>query len=120
MFYTLLKQNYAPKVRNALGLTPYYGQGKKETNQAGTHFSCGLLAGFLASAITHPADVLKTKMQIHPEVYHSIAESFLKILADSGPKGFMNGFAPRMLRRALMSAFAWTIYEEMMRKMGLK
>ena len=120
MFYTLLKQNYAPKVRNALGLTLEYGQGKKEANQAGTHFSCGLLAGFLASLITHPADVLKTKMQIHPEVYHSIAATFRKVLADSGPKGFMNGFAPRMLRRALMSAFAWTIYEEMMRKMGLK
>ena len=120
MFYTLLKQNYAPNVRNAFSLALGYGHGKNQANQAGTHFSCGILAGFLASLITHPADVLKTKMQIHPEVYHSIAASFRKVLTDSGPKGFMNGFAPRMLRRALMSAFAWTLYEEMMRNMGLK
>jgi len=79
-----------------------------------------MLAGFLSSLVTHPADVVKTKMQIQPEVYRSIFLASSKIMADAGPRGFMIGFAPRMLRRALMSAFAWTIYEEIMRKMGLK
>lgn len=121
MFYTQLKQNVVPTCRNALGLTYNFEEGNnKGVIQAATHFSCGMLAGFMSSLVTHPADVVKTKMQIQPEVYRSIVQASRKILVDAGPRGFLIGFAPRMLRRALMSAFAWTIYEEIMRKMGLK
>ena len=28
-----------------------------------THFFCGIVAGFLASGITHPADVIKTRLE---------------------------------------------------------
>jgi len=119
MFYTQLKQNFVPTCRNALGLSHDFENGK-ELLQAATHFSCGLMAGLLASLVTHPADVVKTRMQIKPEVYRSILQAYRKILADAGPRGFLIGFAPRMLRRSLMSAFAWTIYEEIMRNMGLK
>jgi len=119
MFYTQLKQNFVPTCRNALGLSHDFENGK-ELIQAATHFSCGIMAGLLASLVTHPADVVKTKMQIKPEVYRSILQAYRKILADAGPRGFLIGFAPRMLRRSLMSAFAWTIYEEIMRNMGLK
>jgi len=119
MFYTQLKQNFVPTCRNMLGLKDDFGDNKGAL-QAATHFSCGMLAGLLASLVTHPADVVKTKMQINPEAYRSIVHASQKILADAGPRGFLIGFAPRMLRRALMSSFAWTIYEEIMRKMGLK
>jgi hypothetical protein len=34
---------------------------KDLSNNSGTVFSCGLVAGFLASGITHPADVIKTR-----------------------------------------------------------
>jgi solute carrier family 25 protein 38 len=119
MFYTQLKHNVVPKCRNGLGL-PYDFEDDKGVIQAATHFTCGMMAGFMASLVTHPADVVKTRMQIQPEVYRSIIHASRKILADTGPRGFLIGFAPRMLRRALMSAFAWTIYEEIMRKIGLK
>jgi len=119
MFYTQLKQNVVPKCRNVLGLS-YAFEDDKGAIQAATHFTCGMMAGFFASLVTHPADVVKTKMQIKPEVYRSIVQASRLILADAGPRGFLIGFAPRMLRRALMSAFAWTIYEEIMRKIGLK
>jgi len=115
MFYTQLKQNVVPKFRNVLGFEENLG-----ALQAATHFSCGMLAGLLASLVTHPADVVKTKMQISPELYHSIVHASKKILADAGPRGFLIGFAPRMLRRALMSSLAWTLYEDMMRRMGIK
>jgi len=42
------------------------------------------------------------------------------ILLKSGSKGFLVGFAPRMLCRALMLALAWTVYEEIMKRLGLK
>ena len=119
MFYTQLKQNLIPSCRNLLGL-PADFEDNQGSLQAATHFACGMMAGFLASLVTHPADVVKTKIQIKPEVYRSIIHASRIILTESGPRGFLVGFAPRMLRRALMSACAWTIYEEIMRKMGLK
>merc|ERR1712168_433527 len=85
-----------------------------------THFACGITAGFLASLVTHPADVVKTKMQIQPQVYSNLTVTTKHILLKSGPRGFLVGFAPRMLRRALMSALAWTVYEEIMKRLGLK
>jgi hypothetical protein len=37
-----------------------------------------------------------------------------------GLRGFFHGSVPRALRRTLMAAMAWTVYEEMMARMGLK
>ncbi len=84
------------------------------------NFSCGLVAGFLASTVTHPADVVKTKMQLHPSLYSSVRVTVFKVMTLSGPRGFLVGLAPRMLRRTLMAALAWTVYEEIMKNMGLK
>lgn len=50
----------------------------------------------------------------------SVRVAVAKVYASSGPRGFLVGLAPRMLRRTLMSALAWTVYEEIMRQIGLK
>jgi len=85
-----------------------------------THFSCGITAGLLASLVTHPADVVKTRMQLEPIKYPTVLRACKQILHSNGPNGFLAGLAPRMLRRTLMSALAWTVYEELMRQLGLK
>lgn len=112
MFYTQLKHNAIPRWDAATGLALSGG--------TLTHFACGMSAGFMASLVTHPADVIKTKMQVQPNTYTSIQATMRLILVASGPRGFLVGFAPRMLRRALMSALAWTVYEEIMKRLGLK
>jgi len=112
MFYTQLKNNLIPRIDTTAG-TSYSGG-------PASHFACGITAGFLASLVTHPADVVKTKMQIQPHVYSNLTRTTKLILLKSGPRGFLVGFAPRMLRRALMSALAWTVYEEIMKRLGLK
>jgi len=112
MFYTQLKNNLIPRIDTTTG-TSYSGG-------PASHFACGITAGFLASLVTHPADVVKTKMQIQPQVYSNLTVTTKHILLKSGPRGFLVGFAPRMLRRALMSALAWTVYEEIMKRLGLK
>ena len=116
MFYTQMKQHVAGKVLDRCA-----GDANAATLAAAVHFGCGTAAGFLASAVTHPADVVKTQMQLHPARYGgSAVNASLAILKASGPRGFMIGLAPRMLRRTLMSALAWTVYEEIMRKVGIK
>ena len=39
---------------------------------------------------------------------------------EKGLKGFFRGAVPRSLRRTLMAAMAWTVYEQLMARMGLQ
>ncbi|XP_036870075.1 mitochondrial glycine transporter isoform X4 [Manis javanica] len=84
------------------------------------NFSCGIFAGILASLVTQPADVIKTHMQLSPVKSWWIGQVVTLIFKDYGLRGFFQGGVPRVLRRTLMAAMAWTVYEEMMAKMGLK
>ena len=59
-------------------------------------------------------------MQLEPLAYRSVVQACKQILELNGPGGFLVGLAPRMLRRTLMSALAWTVYEEIMRRVGIK
>jgi solute carrier family 25 protein 38 len=39
-----------------------------------------------------------------------------EIWSSRGLAGFFSGLTPRLLRRTLMAALSWTLYENMMRK----
>ncbi|CAI5674395.1 unnamed protein product [Oreochromis niloticus] len=82
------------------------------------NFSCGVLAGVLASLITQPADVVKTHVQVNPQL--QTAEAIRYIYMEYGLQGFFRGAVPRSLRRTMMAAMAWTVYEQMMARIGLK
>nr|XP_020034036.1 solute carrier family 25 member 38 isoform X2 [Castor canadensis] len=84
------------------------------------NFSCGVFAGILASLVTQPADVIKTHMQLSPVKFQWIGQAVTLIFKNYGLRGFFQGGVPRALRRTLMAAMAWAVYEEMMAKMGLK
>jgi len=78
----------------------------------------GLAAGSLASLITHPADVIKTRVQIEKSVtqrgrLHQIVPALYQ---EAGISGFYSGFAPRLARRTLVSATAWLVYEEVKKR----
>ncbi|XP_070703767.1 mitochondrial glycine transporter A-like [Pempheris klunzingeri] len=82
------------------------------------NFSCGILAGILASLITQPADVVKTHVQVNPQL--RTVEAIRYICVEHGFQGFLRGAVPRALRRTMMAAMAWTVYEQMMNRVGLK
>ncbi|KAL3273973.1 hypothetical protein HHI36_015394 [Cryptolaemus montrouzieri] len=84
------------------------------------HFTCGITAGILASLVTQPADVLKTKMQLYPNKFSGIWSAAIYIHTKYGVKGYFKGIVPRMLRRTLMAAMSWTIYERVSQSVGLK
>ncbi|XP_076680876.1 mitochondrial glycine transporter isoform X2 [Andrena cerasifolii] len=89
-------------------------------SSAPIHFSCGILAGIFASIVTHPADVIKTKMQLYPNEFRQVRSAIVRIHMKYGVLGYFKGIVPRMLRRTLVTAMAWTIYEEVTKSMGLK
>ncbi|KAK9508752.1 hypothetical protein O3M35_006234 [Rhynocoris fuscipes] len=107
MFYTQLKKVLPQEMT-------------KSELAAPIHFSCGVMAGIMASAITQPADVIKTKMQLYPEKYPNIQSVMLHLHTKYGIQGYFKGLVPRMLRRTLMAAMAWTLYEQVTHAMGLK
>ncbi|XP_026204861.1 mitochondrial glycine transporter A-like [Anabas testudineus] len=82
------------------------------------NFSCGVLAGVLASLITQPADVVKTHVQVNPQL--RTAEALRFIYTEHGLQGFFRGAVPRSLRRTMMATMAWTVYEQLMSRLGLK
>ena len=84
----------------------------EETLPSTYHFPCGVLAGILASVTTQPADVVKTRMQLQPNVYGSFFNTLAVILQNNGVRGLFSGLLPRATRRTLASAFMWTVYEE--------
>jgi len=91
----------------------------KQTHGSSAHFVCGMTAGVLASLVTQPADVIKTRLQLSPDT-KSVATVIGQIYRQQGLVGFTSGLVPRSLRRTLMAALAWTIYEKMIKSVGLK
>ncbi|XP_070845158.1 mitochondrial glycine transporter B isoform X2 [Chaetodon trifascialis] len=105
----------------------FYSQAKKALPQdvaSSTYaplvnFGCGVVAGVMASLVTQPADVVKTHIQISPSQW-STTDAIRCIYTEHGMGGFFRGAVPRSLRRTLMAAMAWTVYEQLMARMGLK
>ncbi|XP_039880664.1 LOW QUALITY PROTEIN: mitochondrial glycine transporter B-like [Simochromis diagramma] len=105
----------------------FYSQAKRALPQEVTsapyaplvNFSCGVIAGVMASVVTQPADVVKTHIQVRPS-HCSTAGAVRRIYMEHGMAGFFRGAVPRSLRRTLMAAMAWTVYEQLMAQMGLK
>lgn len=84
------------------------------------NFGCGVMAGILASLVTQPADVVKTHMQVCPQRYKRTGQAICVIYKELGLQGFFRGSVPRCLRRTMMAAMAWTLYEQLMAQLGLK
>jgi solute carrier family 25 protein 38 len=59
-------------------------------------------------------------MQLRPDLNGSILQAARHIWIRSGPSGFFLGLTPRVLRRTMMAALAWTVYEEVMKRVGIK
>ncbi|XP_054607691.2 mitochondrial glycine transporter B isoform X3 [Nothobranchius furzeri] len=105
----------------------FYSQAKRALPQEVTsapyaplvNFSCGVVAGVMASLVTQPADVVKTHIQVRSS-HWSTTDAVHYIYREYGMGGFFRGAVPRSLRRTLMAAMAWTVYEQLMARMGLK
>ena len=108
MFYTQLKESAV--------VSSVVGEEEGEGATSGSLVLAKLAAGAAACAVTHPADVVKTQMQLYPRQSPSLMAAAQLVWRRSGANGFAAGFAPRALRRTLVTALAWTIYEKVMAK----
>lgn len=74
-------------------------------------FLCGALSGGLATAITHPGEVLKTKMQLEDRKGTiGLYETCRVVYHSDGTIGFFRGFTPRVIKRSMSSAISWYVF----------
>jgi solute carrier family 25 uncoupling protein 8/9 len=62
------------------------------------HFICGFAAGFIATIIASPVDVLKTRLMSNPDAYTGVVNCFTRTLREEGVFAFYKGFVPNFTR----------------------
>ena len=92
------------------------GSSMAVSRAATINFTSGLLAATTCSVISNPFDAVKTRIQLRPAQYRNIAHAAARMLREEGPRSFFDGLALRMSRKAMSSALAWTVYEELIRR----
>jgi solute carrier family 25 protein 38 len=93
--------------------------GMKGSTSASINFGSGVIAAGAATAITNPFDSIKTRIQLKPKDYRNIIQAGRKMIREDGVKSLFDGLALRMSRKAMSSALAWTVYEELIRRAEL-
>jgi len=112
VFYELSKTRLS---RTTLGGTDTDGNtnsNRSATAAASINATSGVVAAGLATALTNPFDAVKTRLQLLPKKYGNMVQATRLMLREDGAKSFFDGLGLRMGRKAISSALAWTVYEE--------
>ncbi|KAL8942740.1 MAG: hypothetical protein Q9216_001488 [Gyalolechia sp. 2 TL-2023] len=88
----------------------------KRTSSVPINFVSGVLAAGLATAITNPFDAIKTRLQLVPGKYANMVQASRQMVREEGFRSLFDGLGLRMGRKAISSALAWTLYEELVRR----
>ncbi|RYO85671.1 hypothetical protein DL766_002901 [Monosporascus sp. MC13-8B] len=80
------------------------------------NFASGALAGATCSFISNPFDAVKTRIQLQPHSYRNMAQASRRMIVEEGVRSLYDGLVLRMTRKALSSALAWMLYEELVRR----
>ncbi|MCJ1243761.1 hypothetical protein MMC30_000958 [Trapelia coarctata] len=86
------------------------------TRAAPINFLSGVVAAVLATTITNPFDAVKTRIQLMPERYGNMAVAGVRMVREEGVRSLFGGLGLRMGRKAVSSALAWTLYEELIKR----
>lgn len=98
-------------------LSGMYSPEKASEEHLFVHVTAGGAAGALASAVTTPLDVVKTRLQCQGVcgadtfTSTSILKATQKIVAKEGIAALLRGLKPRMLFHAPAAAICWSTYE---------
>ncbi|KAB8278805.1 solute carrier family 25 member 38 [Aspergillus minisclerotigenes] len=107
LFYEQLKRRFASLADSGTG-----DQSLKSSSSS-INFVSGALAAGLATAITNPFDAVKTRLQLMPNKYGNMMRAVKMMIHEDGVRSLLGGLGLRITRKALSSALAWTVYEEL-------
>ncbi|KAF6809877.1 hypothetical protein CPLU01_15424 [Colletotrichum plurivorum] len=117
LFYELLKKQLSSaSYRSRADLDRNKAVGITTSHATLINFSSAIMAGAACSVISNPFDAVKTRIQLQPSVYRNMFQTCRKMVAEEGIRSLLDGVLLRMSRKAMSSALAWTVYEELIRR----
>ncbi|KAF2276178.1 mitochondrial carrier [Westerdykella ornata] len=90
------------------------------STSAGINFVSGVAAAGLGTTITNPFDAIKTRLQLMPAKYVNMVQAAKTMLREEGVMCLFDGLGIRIARKAMSSALAWTVYEELIRRAEMR
>ncbi|KAL5088760.1 Mitochondrial phosphate carrier protein 3, mitochondrial [Trichoderma cf. simile WF8] len=87
--------------------------------QTGVSFSAGYLAGILCAIVSHPADVMVSKLNSVREPGEGFGSAVGRIYKDIGFRGLWNGLPMRIVMIGTLTGLQWMIYDYFKIFMGL-
>ena len=87
---------------------------------AGINFASGIIAAMAGTALTNPFDAIKTRLQLEPSKYGNMILAAKRMLKEEGLRSMFDGLGLRIGRKAMSSALAWTVYEELIRRAEIR
>ncbi|KAG5982862.1 hypothetical protein E4U55_001230 [Claviceps digitariae] len=117
LFYELLKTKLGSLVAPTTSFSDLQLPKMTSSVANSVNFFSGILSGAACSVISNPFDAMKTRIQLQPGQYRNVGQAGYKMVVEDGFRSLWDGLALRMSRKALSSALAWTVYEELIRRL---
>lgn len=86
--------------------------------QTAVSFSAGYIAGILCAIVSHPADVMVSKLNANREPGEAFGGAIKRIYGDIGFGGLWNGLPVRIVMIGTLTGLQWMIYDYFKMYMG--
>ncbi|KAL2832967.1 mitochondrial carrier domain-containing protein [Aspergillus cavernicola] len=87
--------------------------------QTGVSFAGGYIAGIFCAIVSHPADVLVSKLNADRKAGESAMKAVSRIYGNIGFPGLWNGLPTRIVMLGTLTGFQWLIYDSFKVFLGL-
>lgn len=87
--------------------------------QTGVSFAGGYAAGILCAIVSHPADVMVSKLNANKQPGEGAMTATKRIYGDIGFRGLWNGLPVRIVMIGTLTGLQWMIYDYFKIFMGL-
>lgn len=114
--YVLFYEQFKKRLSSVYGGDEDARSSMKASLSASINFTSGAMASAACSVITNPFDAVKTRIQLQPRVYKNMFHAASRLVSEEGVRSLYDGLALRMTRKAISSALAWMLYEELIRR----
>ncbi|KAK4464144.1 mitochondrial carrier domain-containing protein [Cladorrhinum samala] len=85
--------------------------------QTGVSFTAGYLAGILCAIVSHPADVMVSKLNAYRKPGEGFGAVTSRIYSDIGFRGLWNGLPLRIVMIGTLTGLQWMIYVSLLFKL---
>ncbi|KAF2200884.1 mitochondrial carrier [Delitschia confertaspora ATCC 74209] len=118
--YTMVK--FATFEEAVARIYKFLGKPKESYNalqQTGVSFLGGYIAGIGCAVVSHPADVMVSKLNNDRKAGEGAGQAISRIYGNIGFRGLWNGLPVRIFMIGTLTAFQWLIYDSFKVYLGL-